>query len=258
MKKNSYFLLLFCFVLINQNVNAQFSELFNKAKQMFNEKLNDASNKYMSKAIDYVSSSTDRIFELSGKQKKSSNSNDQLNSNSNYTPSSNTYIPVNETEKFIKDNYPNFYVYYDYVSQDPLVNNIVFLLKDQHTYLCNTNFKGKIFYDMFYFEDLSKPRDEEMKSWSILIMLGYLHASSEQANLSGSEKEYFAYNYAIHKARYFAENGNCYALKRATHYWKARTYQPNESIKSEARNRIIQTSYYKECEQYYNSKCNFN
>ncbi|MCX6210247.1 MAG: hypothetical protein NTZ59_12315, partial [Bacteroidetes bacterium] len=161
-------------------------------------------------------------------------------------------IPIGEVDTFLAHYYPRFYQIYLDVQKDPLTEEIIFVTKDEHTFISNSTRNGKIVFDLSYFEDTTKPKEENFKIWLLLHSLGILHYYKESNNQENIT--FFKFNYALHKAREYAEKSDCGALKFAVNRWKSKKL--STPSKQAAHDKIINSEYYKECELWYqnNSK----
>jgi hypothetical protein len=266
MKKSIHLLLLLIFITSSYNSKAQsfLDKLIKKVEDKFNTSTDDFSNKIMEGVLDYATNKTEKILQVSSKSKDYTSNNlsktTKKNNNQNkYTEDKNSDIPIESIENFIKENYPNFFSIYLDVSKDPLVKKISFVVMESHKQMCYLNPKsGEIIYDLHFFKDLSKHKQEEMKCWSLLLLSGMLHQANEAQDKIDVDAQYYIFDYTVHKAREYAEKGNCYALNRAVNFWKKdKVYGEGkkQQYKDQARAKIIQTDFFKDCETYFTSNC---
>jgi len=245
-------LITFCLMLvISNNSNAQlFNQLFNKAKQSLTKTVNKEANRLLDDALESASEKAGNIAIVSRKI-KNNNANAKVQT-PKFVEDKKSMIPVAEVDNFLAHYYPKFYKIYLDVQKDPLTEEIIFVTKDEHTFIANSTRSGKIVFDLYYFEDITKPKEENFKIWLLLRSQGGLHYYKESNNQENID--FYNFNYALHKAREYAEKSDCNALKFAFNGWKSNKL-PTTS-KREARDKIINSEYYKECELWYqnNSK----
>jgi hypothetical protein len=76
---------------------------------------------------------------------------------------------------------------------------------------------------------------------------GIAYQQIEKSDFAGEAAEYEIFNFALINAKKYAEMGQCCALRQALTFWKTRSYGFDIN-KEAARNRIIKTQYYTDCE----------
>lgn len=239
-------LLIAVLLMIVQKSDAQFfQELFGKAKEEFNSMLQKNATRLTQQGLEFLGNQAERINIVSSKKRT-----DNASANS-FIDNPNQSVTTNQTEAYLKKNYPNFFKIYSEVIQDPYINQILFVFREKKDWVVQCR-NGVIMFDLNQFNQENGKSDENQKCWALLIMQGLAHQEKEKPNLIGENAEYERFYYALVKARNYAENGNCCALKRALNYWKNRDYS-SDSYKEAARNKLIKTEYYVNCELWFKS-----
>jgi hypothetical protein len=244
MKK--YIYLLATTLIIAKKSDAQlFEEIFGKAKQEFNSLLQKNVTRLSQQGMEYLGNQAERINIVSSKKRV-----DNTSSN-NFIDNSNQSVSTKQTEEYLKRHYPIFFYLYSEVIQDKYINQILFVFRERSSWMVECR-NGNIIFDLNQFDLKNGTSNENQRCWALLIMQGVAHQINEKPNLIGEDTEYERFNFALINSRRYAEKGHCCALRQAVTYWKNRNFG-TEVNKEAARNRIIKTDYFVECESWIKS-----
>ena len=241
--QNKLFLILLMTVFSITTQAQSFQDLFNHAKQEFNEMLKTNSSRLTDEGLNYLKDKAEKIKIVSSQTKQVNSKTNTLFVNEISRP-----ISSDSTEEFLKQNYPNFYFLYKDVLKDSLVKEVLFVIREKKDWIAHCNQNGTIFFDLNQFDASKSKSDENEKCWALLIMQGNLYQMQTNSNLNGVEKEYYKFQFAFQKAKSYAEAGHCNALRRAVNYWKNKDIP--DSNKKTARDQLINTKEFTDAEKW--------